>query len=253
MKPLSFCVAVILVMCAGCATPVYRQVVDEKASFNQKVFAVSEDILYQGVVRAMLARSFIIENEQPAKGFILGKRTFQQGRKTTALLLQAKLLADAPNKTRLYLSAVETSERLYVVDRTRFFLFIIPLPGHGGQTATQVKEGEKVIQDKVFYRKFFDFISEQVEEVKACKPSQQEITAVTSPVVQAPVPVVPVVTAPVPAAEPPAAVVAAPAAIEAPVAAEQKNPEQEKPVPASEPATNAVPAAAAVPSDPKAP
>ncbi len=241
MKTISI-IAVIFTFLSGCATPVYRQVVDEKASFNQKVFAVSGDILYQGVVRAMLARSFIIENEQPAKGFILGKRTFQQGRKTTALLLQAKLLADAPNKTRLYLSAVETSERLYVVDRTRFFLFIIPLPGHGGQTATQVKEGEKVIQDKVFYRKFFDFICEQVEEVKACKPSQQEITAVTAPAtVQPPAPVVVQAPAPVVVELPVAAV--APAAVPA---AEQKDTTQKQEQPAtaaSEPAIIAAPVA----------
>jgi hypothetical protein len=249
MRLFLFFAAVVMILCAGCATPVCRQVVDEKTSFNQKEFGVSQDILYQSVVRAMLSRSFIIENEQPAKGFILGKRSFQQGRKTTALLLQAKMIPEGDSKTRLYLSAVETSERLYVVDRTRFFLFIIPLPGHGGQTATQVKEGEKVVQDKVFYRKFFDFICGQVEEVKACKFSQQEITAVTSPVVQAPVPVAVAQPAPAAVVEP-----SQPAVVAAPVT-EQKEAIPAQPAASPEPAAAPVPATAAssAPSDEKAP
>lgn len=211
MRALSVFLSLCLLVC-GCATPVCRQVINEKASFNEREFPVSQDIAYQSVVRAMLSRSFIIENEQPAKGFILGKRSFQDGRRTTALLLQAKLLSDIPNKTKIYLSAVETTERSYIADRTRFFLFVIPLPGGGGKEASQIKEGEKVVQDKLFYRKFFDFICDQIQEIKATRQPQQAITAVTAPV--APVtPVAPVAAvAPAPAITQPPAVAAAPEA-----------------------------------------
>lgn len=57
-----------------------------------------------------------------------------------------------------------TTERSYVADRTRFFLFIVPLPGGGGNEASTVKEGEKVINDKNFCKKFFDEIEKTIKK-----------------------------------------------------------------------------------------
>jgi hypothetical protein len=154
------------------------------------------------------------------------------------------MVPEGTNKSRLYLSAVETTERSYVSDRTRFFLFIIPLPGGGGKEASQIKEGEKVVQDKVFYRKFFDFICEQVQEIESCKLPQQEITAVTAPVSQPAVSVpasAPVVATPVPAT---------------PVPEAQPAVETQPPAPAAavpEPATSSAPASTPAPSEEKAP
>ena len=92
----------------------------------------------------------MIEKEDQASDFILAKRSFQKGKRTTALLLQAKITSEAENKSTVFLSAIEIKEASYVADRTRFFLWIVPLPGGGGKEASSVKEGEEVIKDRKF-------------------------------------------------------------------------------------------------------
>ena len=148
----------------GCAsTPVYKEVFKEDVDYNKREFNVSSDVLYQDVVKAICSKSFIIENEDKESGFILAKRYFQKGKKNIILALQAKIVAEGEECATLYLNAVETTERLYVADRTRFFLFLIPLPGGGGKEATKIKEGEKIVEDKEFYTKFFSLIEREIE------------------------------------------------------------------------------------------
>jgi len=150
----------------GCASaPVYKEVFKEKVNYNKREFNVSSEILYQAVVKAICSKSFIIENEDKERGFILAKRYFQKGKRNIILALQAKIVTEGEEYTNLYLNAVETTERLYVADRTRFFLFIIPLPGGGGKEATKIKEGEKIVEDKEFYQNFFSLIEEEIKSV----------------------------------------------------------------------------------------
>ena len=66
------------------------------------------------------------------------------------------------DETTLFLSAIETTERLYVSDRTRFFLLIIPLPGGGGKQATKIKEKERPVEDRKFYQQFLDAIEKEI-------------------------------------------------------------------------------------------
>ena len=106
----------------------------------------------------------MVEKEEQENSFILAKRSFQQGRRITVLLLQAKLTADEENKTTLYLSALQTTERVYVADRTRFFLWIIPLPGGGGKEGSSIKEKEEIIEDKEFYQNFFAVINDELQK-----------------------------------------------------------------------------------------
>ena len=154
----------ILFLCAGCATAAYKEVFRDAPAYNRKEFSVDKEILYKATLRAIIAKNFMVEKEDKENSFILAKRSFHQGKRTTVLLLQAKLVSDDENKTTLYLNALQTTERVYVADRTRFFLWIIPLPGGGGKEGSNIKEKEEVIEDKEFYRKFFAVIDEELQK-----------------------------------------------------------------------------------------
>lgn len=160
-------VILFLVTCffiAGCATvPVHKEIFREGPTYNQKEFSVSKDILYQAVIKVVCSKNFIIKEENKEKGFILAKRPFQKGKRTIVLALQAKITADEENRSALYLNALQTTERFFVADRTRFFLWLIPLPGGGGKEASKVKEREKTIEDKEFYQNFFSAVEEGIK------------------------------------------------------------------------------------------
>lgn len=119
MKTILFPLFIFTFFVTGCATPVYKRVFNEESIGNSKEFFVSQSKLYQATIKVLCAKNFIIENEDKEKGFILGKRSFQQGKKITALLVQAKIIPSNENKSTLYLNALETTEVTYVADRTR--------------------------------------------------------------------------------------------------------------------------------------
>jgi hypothetical protein len=167
-----------LIVC-GCATPAYKDVFKDEPDSNSKSFAVNRDILYQATLRAICARNFIIEKEDQEKGFILAKRSFQRGRKTIILVLQANASSDEAQKTTLFLNAMETTERYYVADRTRFFLWLVPLPGGGGKEGTSIKEGERIIEDKTFYQNFFVEIEEVAKKLSKAKVSPETVSKET--------------------------------------------------------------------------
>ena len=148
----------------GCASShVYREVMDEDSSYNSKELSFSKDVVYKAVEKTILGKNFIIEKEDKENGFLVGKRAFQKGKRTIVLLLQAKITSEEENKSTVFLSAIETKEASYLADRTRFFLWLIPLPGGGGKEASRVKEGEDVIKDKKFYQNLFMTIEKQIE------------------------------------------------------------------------------------------
>jgi len=159
---------------AGCATPVYKNVFKEAESYNTKVFPVPQSALFSAVTRAVLSKNFIIEKEESDKAFILARRSFQQGKRTTALVMQAKMVPMAESKTTLYLNGIQTTEVYFVADRTRFFLFLIPLPGGGGKQVSQIKEGEKVIEDKAFYQDFFALVDNEIKLVNDSLAEKKE-------------------------------------------------------------------------------
>ena len=151
---------------ASCATfNPSKEVFKEKASYNSKKFSVSGELLYQALIKTIYSHNFIIEKENKEEGFILAKRCFQKGKRHIVLLLQAKIIPDE-NKSTLYLNALQTTERLFVADRTRFFLWIIPLPGGGGKEASRIKEEERVIENRGFYQKFFKEIEKEVANLR---------------------------------------------------------------------------------------
>jgi hypothetical protein len=181
-------VLICVVVFTGCAgVPAYKQVFNERPAYNFKDYNYPHELVYDAVIRAVLVRQFIIEEENKESGFILAKRYFQKGKKSTMLLAQAKITSFGKNNATLYLNFLETTERLFVTDRTRFFLFIIPLPGGGGQSTSTVKEGEKMINDESFFNDFFAAVDKEV----ALLASQIPAVAVTEDVVlpESPIPV----------------------------------------------------------------
>ena len=160
---------------SGCATiPVYKEVFKENATYNQREFPVSKDVLYQTAIKTICSKNFIIEEENGEKGFILAKRSFQKGKRAIVLTLQAKITYDGEGKSTLYLNALQTTEKLFVADRTRFLLWVIPLPGGGGKEASRVKEGEKIIEDKEFYQNFFSAVEEKIKGLTAKSKEEKE-------------------------------------------------------------------------------
>lgn len=147
---------------AGCAGPVYKQVFKEAPAANQKEFFVSREALYQAALKAVCSKNFLIEKEDRENGFILAKRYFQRGKQSIVLALQAKIVAEGENTAILFLNALETTERTYVSDHTRFFMWIVPLPGGGGKEASSIKAGEKIVEDPSFYKNFFAIISQEL-------------------------------------------------------------------------------------------
>lgn len=147
----------------GCGgNPAYRSVFREKAAYNSKKFPVSKDILFNAVLKAVYSKQFIVDKEELESGFILAKRVFQKGKKTTVLLIQAKITSDSEQKSALFINAIQTTERLFIADRTRFFMFIIPLPGGGGKEAKKITEEERQIEDRKFYNDFFSCVEKEV-------------------------------------------------------------------------------------------
>ena len=155
-----------VLLLSGCATfNPSKEVFKEKATYNSREFSLPPDLLYQAVIKVIYSQQFAIEKEDKEKGFILAKRYFQKGKRNIILILQAKIIPEI-DKSILYLNALQTSERLFVADRTRFFLWLIPLPGGGGKEASKIKEEEKIIEDRKFYQRFFDRIEEEINKPK---------------------------------------------------------------------------------------
>jgi hypothetical protein len=166
-KGLIACLLLVALFAAGCASPAYREVFKEDASYNARDFSEPPDVLFQSVSRVLLGRNFILDKEEQEKGFILARRCFQKGKKTDALIVQAKIMPASDGISTLYLNAVQTTDVCYIADRTRFLLFLIPLPGGGGKEASTVKQGEKIINDKKFYADFFNAIKDELGRLRS--------------------------------------------------------------------------------------
>lgn len=162
-KPYILLIAASL-MLAGCATPTYREVLKKTPDYNKKEFAVSKEVVFKAAAKVICLKGFMLEKEDENEGFILGKRYFKRGKKNIILALQAKVISDQENKSTLYLTAMETTENSYVADRTRFFLFLIPLPGGGGKEASTIKEGEKMVEDRHFYNSLLSLIENEIKK-----------------------------------------------------------------------------------------
>jgi len=164
MKKSILLFALLCLFAVGCSSNgSYKEIFKEKISYNSKEFAVGKDLLNTAVLKTIYSKNFVVEKEDLVNGLISAKHLSEKGKATIVLMLTAKMIVDSPEKTTLYLNAVETTERVYVLDRTRFFLFLIPLPGGGGLEAKKVIEEEKQIKDKNFYQQFISEVERQLK------------------------------------------------------------------------------------------
>ena len=170
MKRIVFLLGISLCMIGCASTDVYKEVFkDDAPSYNSKEFDVYPRELYLVVQKIVCSRNFIIDQEDESSGVFLAKRYFQKGKRRMILTLQSKIIPGGGDTSFLYLNAMQTTERIYVSDRTRFFLWLIPLPGGGGKQSTEVKEGEKIVEDKKFYADFFAAIEAELGELAEAK------------------------------------------------------------------------------------
>ena len=110
----------------------------------------------------LLSKKFVVDHEDQASGLITAKRVFSKSYQNVAVVVQTKIISQGDKEQELYLNGVQTTERNYVADRTRFFLFIVPLPGGGGKEVTKAKESEIIIDDKDFYKDLFDAVQKEL-------------------------------------------------------------------------------------------
>ncbi len=168
MRHTHFTSFLLIFFLVGCGTTkVYKEILNDKPSYNSKSFSVSSDDLYQAVLKTVFSKNFVVEKEDKENGFLVAKRFFQKRKKTIIVALQAKIISQNEDHSLLYLNALQTTEKLYVADRTRFFMFLIPLPGGGGKEATKVKAGEMIVEDAEFYADFFKIIEKELPKVYA--------------------------------------------------------------------------------------
>ena len=164
MNKTPFLLLLIVFLISGCAGTkyTYRQIEDDKDSFTSREFQCSLSVLHKAVEQVLLTKKFTIDHEDAVVGTLTGSRYFTHGYQTIVVVVQSKILSKSDNQQELFLNGVQTTERNYVADRTRFLLFIIPLPGGGGKEVTKSKEAEFFINDKQFYDDLFSEINKVI-------------------------------------------------------------------------------------------
>ena len=81
------------------------------------------------------------------------------------LLLAVRVQGLQGGGSVLYVNAIQTTRRLYVKKEYWKFL-IIPTPFTKSKEAEVVKEEEKTIEDKDFYRNFFEAVEEELNRIE---------------------------------------------------------------------------------------
>ncbi|MEW5894422.1 MAG: hypothetical protein AB1650_01505 [Candidatus Omnitrophota bacterium] len=153
-----------IALLAGCAYQPQRQILKEDEVGNSRTLGASRQAVYNAFLKTALLKNFIIKEEDAAVGSILAERAVEKGKRTYIVSLQARIFEDAPEKSSLFINGSERCERTFVRDNTRFFLFIIPLPGGGGKEASSIVESVKALRDHRFYDDFFSMVQANIIE-----------------------------------------------------------------------------------------
>ena len=157
---------------SGCGGPsAYNRVFKRTAQhINSQTYAADHEVCWNAVNRATLALNFSVDQQDKARGLLQASRYYTEGKRTTTITVQANVQVQGQQRTTVYLNAVQRTERLFARSHTRFFLWVIPLPGGGGTEANRVKEAERTVDDKQFYQAFFRTIE---QELHAAQSSEQ--------------------------------------------------------------------------------
>ena len=157
---------------AGCSGPsAYQRVFEQDGHANARTYAAGVEDCWLAVNRAALSLNFGLDKEEKDKGLLEAVRHFQDGKRTTTLTLKVSLQPEGRKETTVYVNAVELKERVFARSHRRFFLWIIPLPGGGGVTASRLTEGEKTVEDGQFYTAFFDAVGKELYTLEHARVS----------------------------------------------------------------------------------
>ncbi|MEI7999134.1 MAG: hypothetical protein WCH62_06490 [Candidatus Omnitrophota bacterium] len=164
IQSICFILALTVLTLAGCAgAPVYKQIQKDNATYNSRTFTATSEELQKALSQMLLSKKFQIDKEDDVAGIVLASRYFTHSRNNTVVVLQGKMFAQGEGRQKLFLNAIETTQRNYVVDRTRFLLWVVPLPGGGGKEVTKTKESEASIEDASFYTDLFDAVGRNLK------------------------------------------------------------------------------------------
>ena len=167
--------SVVLAACllAGCGGPsAYQRVFKNSENRNAKTYPTVFDTCWLAVTRAALGLNFGLDQQDKDKGFLQASRHFREGKRTTSLTLKASLQPEGNQQTTVYLNATQTSEKVFARSHRRFFLWLIPLPGGGGVTASRIAEGEDTLEDEKFYQAFFDAIGKELYTLEKARVAE---------------------------------------------------------------------------------
>jgi len=141
MKNLLFLSLLIVPFVSSCSSTryTYRQIEEDQDPFTSHIFQCSLPTLHKAVAQVLLTKKFVIDHEDAANGTLTGSRYFTHGYQTIVVVVQSKIIPKSENVQQLFLNGIQTTERNYVADRTRFLLFIIPLPGGGGKRGYSIQ------------------------------------------------------------------------------------------------------------------
>ncbi len=165
MKNLKFFCWIIFVLCVifitGCATfRPSKEVFTSKTNLNSRVYDASEETCWLAIKQVILKNNFSIINEDTQLKRIQAAKNFEKGSSSISVSIQVTLLPSEDNKSEVYLNATQTTKKLHVARRTTSLLFIIPVPLGSEASQTQT---EKTIDDKKFYKAFFDQIAQEIK------------------------------------------------------------------------------------------
>ncbi len=155
----------LLLLLVGCGGSDYYKQAFRGGSPNMKAFAYPPDKTWKAVIRATLAHNFTIEEEDGANMSLQASKCYQKGDRMIHLLLAVRVQGLQGGGSVLYVNAIQTTRRLYVKKEYWKFL-IIPTPFTKSKEAEVVKEEEKTIEDKDFYRNFFEAVEEELNRIE---------------------------------------------------------------------------------------
>jgi len=148
---------------AGCASvPVYKQIQKDNSTYNSRIFTATSEQLHKAVNQMLLSRKFQIDNEDETTGSMMASRYFSQSRSNTVVVIQSRMFSQGNGHQKLFFNGIQTTQRNYITDHTRFLLWLIPLPGGGGKEVTKTKEEEASIADPTFYNDLFDAVEKNL-------------------------------------------------------------------------------------------
>jgi hypothetical protein len=162
-----------ILLLAGCSGPsAYNRVFKKPEQHNSRTYPAGLETCWLAVNRAALSLNFGIDKEEKDKGLMEATRHFQEGKRTTTLTMKVSLQPEGEQTTTVYANATDLRERVFTRSHRRFFLWIVPLPGGGGATASRITEGERTVTDRKFHESFFEAVGRELYALEKARVAE---------------------------------------------------------------------------------